>query len=274
MSKISKLVLVSILFLAASCGVVDERNKGKGFNILPLSADKNFGAQADKQISSDPQQFPILDPAKYADVYSYVNKIRNTILNSGKVDFLNEFEWKIKIIHDDKTLNAFCTPGGYIYVYTGILKFLESEDQLAGVLAHEIGHADMRHSTRQITTTYGISFASEVLQLIILGQSSPTITQLSTSLIGLQFSRPHETEADQRSVLYLCNTPYNADGAAGFFEKLQKQGQGSKVPAFLSTHPNPENRIEHFHNARVTMGCQGKNTFKEEYQRMVAKLPK
>lgn len=266
------IVLLLFVFIEA-CGLMNPKNKGKGFNILPLSADKNLGLQADQQISSDPKQYPILDPNKYAEVYAYINKVRNNILNSGKVDYKDEFAWKIKVIHDDKTLNAFCTPGGYIYVYTGILKFLDSEDQLAGVLAHEIGHADMRHSTRQITTMYGVQAVVEVAELVLLGQTSPLLTQVSTSLIGLKNSRNHETEADQRSVLYLCGSPYNADGAAGFFEKLNKQGQSGGVPQFLSTHPNPDNRIEHFHNARITMGCHGKSDFKADYQRMVAKLP-
>ena len=265
--------VLSIL-LATSCGLSDPRNKGKGFAILPISTDKNLGLQADQQIASDPKQYPILDPTRYAEVYGYINKVRDNILNSGKVDYRNEFEWKIKIINDDKTLNAFCTPGGYIYVYTGILKFLDSEDQLAGVLAHEIGHADMRHSIRQMSTMYSLQALLSVGELLVLGQTTPQLNQMGLSVIGLQFSRPHETEADERSVLYLCNTPYNAAGAAGFFEKLQKQGQGTKIPEFLSTHPNPENRIEHFHNAQVTMGCKGRSDFKAEYQHMVAKLPK
>lgn len=274
MNSTLRFVIVLAVLIVSACGLIDPRNKGKGINFLPLSADKNFGKQADLQISSDPSTYPLLDPSRYPEVYAYINKVRDNILNSGKVDFRSEFEWKIKIIHDDKTLNAFCTPGGYIYVYTGILKFLESEDELAGVLAHEIGHADMRHSTRQITTMYGSTFVVDVLQLMLLGQINSNVTQLTTSIIGLQYSKSHETEADQRSVLYLCNTPYRADGAAGFFEKLEKQGQTAKVPEFLSTHPNPENRIEHFHNAATTMGCRGKSDFKEAYKAIIAKLPR
>jgi predicted Zn-dependent protease len=121
---------------------------------------------------------------------------------------------------------------------------------------------------------YGLQIVLEVAQMIALGQTTPQINQLGLGLINLKNSRGHETEADQRSVLYLCGTPYNADGAAGFFEKLDKNNKGGKVPEFLSTHPNPENRIENFHNARVGMGCIGKNTFKEDYVKMLAKLPK
>lgn len=260
-------IFVSALMLF-SCGMVNEKNKGKGFNLFTLDQDKELGAKVAQEIASNPKEYPLLDSLKYKDVYAYIYKVRNNILNSGKVDFKNDFSWQIKIIHNDSILNAFCTPGGYIYVYTGILKFLDSEDQFAGVLGHEIGHADMRHSTRQMTTMYGIQ-----ILLDVLAGSREALKQVTGALIGLKFSRSHETEADERSVTYLCPTSYNADGGAGFFQKIQAMG-GSRVPEFLSTHPDPGNRIEHFQNSRVTMGCQGNQSFKTEYDAMKAKLPK
>ncbi len=164
-------------------------------------------------------------------------------------------------------MNAFCTPGGYIYIYTGILKFLDSEDEFAGVLAHEIGHADMRHSTRQMTKMYG----TQMLLDAIAGDKA-MIKQLTAGIINLKFSRSHESEADQKSVDYLCPTDYNADGGAGFFEKIQAVG-GSSTPEFLSTHPDPGNRIEHFHSAAIASGCQGRNSYTTEFKAMISKLP-
>ena len=92
-------------------------------------------------------------------------------------------------------------------------------------------------------------------------------------MVGLKFSRKHETEADERSVIYLCPTEYNAAGGAGFFEKIQALG-GPRQPEFLSTHPDPGNRIEHFNNSKTTLGCVGSKDFKTEYKAMVALLPK
>ena len=74
-----------------------------------------------------------------------------------------------RLIDDDKTLNAFCTPGGFIYVYTGLIKFLDSEDQLAGVMGHEIAHAALRHSTRQMTKVYGV----QTLLQVATGRADP-----------------------------------------------------------------------------------------------------
>jgi predicted Zn-dependent protease len=173
----------------------------------------------------------------------------------------------LRIIHDDSTLNAFCTPGGYIYIYTGILKFLDSEDEFAGVLGHEIGHADMRHSTRQMTKMFGV----QSLISIIAGNRE-MLGQVTTALVNLRFSRTHENEADEQSVKYLCPTEYNAAGGAGFFQKLQDMG-GQSPPEFLSTHPSPEGRIEHFKEHKETMSCTGTETFQTRYEAMVAKLP-
>lgn len=95
------------------------------------------------------------------------------------------------------------------------MKYLDSEDELAGVLGHEIAHADLRHSTRQMTTMYGV----DVVLGAIAGNKE-MIKQVSEGLIGLKFSRNHETEADSKSVEYLCPTDYNANGGGKFFEKI------------------------------------------------------
>lgn len=266
--KNNVIAIVLLSFGLYTCGTMNEKNKGKGFNIFPVAQDKNLGAQVAAEIEGNPQQYPILDSASNVEVYRYIYKIRDNILNSGTVDFKDDFKWRVRIIHDDKTLNAFCTPGGYIYVYTGILKFLDSEDQLAGVLGHEIGHADMRHSTRQMTKQFGVS----VLLEIIAGNRA-LLKDVTSAIVGLKFSRAHETEADKCSVKYLCPTKYNADAGAEFFEKIQALG-GERQPEFLSTHPNPENRIEDFRNMKVTLGCSGTDKFKTEYAAMLAKLPK
>jgi beta-barrel assembly-enhancing protease len=259
------IVLVSIVGITFSCG--NSKSGKKGFNLFTLEQDRQFGSQVDAEISADKTQFPLLDSIRYRDVYKYVYGIRNTILNSGNVRNKDEFKWEIKIIHDDKTLNAFCTPGGYIYIYTGILKFLDSEDQFAGVLAHEIAHADLRHSTRQMTQMFGI----EVLLAVLAGDKQ-MIKQVTGGLIGLKFSRNHETEADYNSVRYLCPTAYNAAGGAGFFQKITELNTGS-TPEFLSTHPNPTNRIEAFNNNKITQGCTGEETNVSAYKEMLRKLP-
>jgi predicted Zn-dependent protease len=254
-----------LVVLLASCANKN-RQPSAGFNLFTIDQDKELGRQVNAEILSKPEQYPILDPVQYKEVYDYVTGIRDKILQTGEVRYAKEFDWEIKIINDT-ILNAFCTPGGYIYFYTGILKFLDSEDELAGVLGHEMAHADLRHSTGQMTRMFGVS-----LLVTALTGNRETLAQITTALIGLRFSRNHEADADFNSVKYLCKTPYNAAGGAGFFEKILALG-GAQVPEFLSTHPSPDNRIEAFHNHKSTLGCQGNEQFVNRYKSIMSKLP-
>ncbi len=250
--------LLAIVLLASGC----KGKKGLGLNLFPLSDDIKLGKQVSQQIESDPQQFPILKEQGNEKVYQYIRGITRKILNSGNVKHKDNFVWQVKIIDDPKTLNAFCTPGGYIYVYTGLIKYLDSEDQLAGVMGHEIAHADLRHSTRQMTKMFGL----QTLIAVVTGKSEPgMLEQVAMGLVNLKFSRSHETESDNHSVLYLCGTGYNAAGAAGFFEKIESEGS-SRPPQFLSTHPNPDNRVSNIYEREKELGCSGKQLNRSKYE--------
>lgn len=239
------------------------KKAGGGFNLFTVEQDMQFGLQVKQEIESNRQQYPILSESSNPQAYAYIRKITDRILNSGKVAYRNEFAWEVKIIDDDNTLNAFCTPGGYIYVYTGLIKYLDSEEQLAGVMGHEIAHAAQRHSTRQMTKLYGI----QTMLSVATGQAEPgVLSQMALSVISLKNSRSHEEEADTYSVVYMCPTSYEADGAADFFKKLEAQG-GSRPPEFLSTHPNPGNRVANITKQAQERGCRGNATYKSEYQK-------
>ncbi|PSR13839.1 MAG: peptidase M48 [Bacteroidetes bacterium] len=239
-------------------------SKGGGLNLFSVEQDIELGRQVSQEINSNPSEFPVLREQGNEEVYRYIRNLTNNILNSGKVAHRNEFAWEVKIINDPETLNAFATPGGYIYVYTGLIKFLDSEDQLAGVLGHEIAHAAQRHSTQQMTKTYGL----QMLASVVTGKSDPgTISQIALGLASLNFSRAHETEADEFSVIYLCPTNYNAAGAAGFFRKMENS-DSARPPQFLSTHPNPGNRVADIEAKAKELGCRGTATNRSDYARI------
>ena len=265
----TKIILLSIVSAAilTMCGTKKNGEK-RALNVFTLAQDRQLGAETARFIDSNTREYPPLDSMRYPEAYQYLYKIRNAILNSGKVINRDQFSWRLRIIHDDSTLNAFCTPGGYIYVYTGLMKYLDAEDQLAGVMGHEIAHADCRHSTEQMTQMNGVNVVSQILT-----GGRQNMSQIVSGLVGLKFSRNHETEADAKSVAYLCPTSYTASGGARFFEKLEARG-GARQPAFLSTHPAPKDRIENFNNLATTMGCEGKEQYQAEYKRIIATLPK
>lgn len=237
------------------------------FNLFTIDDDKKMGQEVSAEIEANPAEYPILSESKYKTAYDHLRRITDEILNNASLKHRADFVWQTKIIQNDTVLNAFCTPGGYIYVYTGLIKYLESEDQLAGVLGHEIAHADERHTTEAMTTAMG----RDLLLKMILGDSS-VVGQVTEGLFGLKYSRGNETEADLRSVEYLDKTTYDARGAARFFEKLIASGQ-TGGPQFLSTHPNPDNRVENIINHWTELGSKVGQTYNSRYLDFKNSLP-
>lgn len=237
-------------FIAGAATLNSCSKDSGGLNIFSIEDDKQLGLQTKAQIEADPAQFPILDPSTHAAAYTYINALRDDILAGGKVNHRNDFAWEVKIIKNDEIQNAFCTPGGYIYVYTGLIKYLDNKSSLAGVMGHEMAHADRRHSTTQMTKTYGVQTLLDVL----VGKNQNLLTQIGSELVALKFSRSDESEADEYSVKYLCPTKYEASGAADFFQKIINMGS-SNPPEFLSTHPNPDNRVQNIHKHADDGGC-------------------
>lgn len=247
--KIMLPILAMLLLSSFGCNM----KGGQGINFFSIQDDIEMGRQFSQEIEKDQQNYPILPEQGNEEAYKYIRGLTNKILNSGQVAYKNEFDWTVKIIKDDKTLNAFAVPGGYLYVYTGLIKYLDSEDQLAGVMGHEIAHAALRHSTQQMSKIYGL----DALRAVVTGkESGGTLSQMALSVISLSFSRKHESQADEYSVRYLCGTSYNAAGAAGFFEKLNEAG-GQRPPEFLSTHPDPGNRVKDIYSKKEELNCSG-----------------
>lgn len=258
------LLCLTLTTLSISFNSCSKKGDGNDINIFPVSKDIELGKQLVAYLESDTSDIIVLEPSSYPTAYSHINRITNAILNSGEVKYKDRFEWRVRIIHDDETLNAFCAPGGYIYVYTGIIKYLDNEYELAGVMGHEIAHADKRHSTNQMTTQFGIS-----LLLAVIGGDQSALGQIGAGLLLLKYGRAYEEEADEWSVRYLCPTDYQADGAAQFFRKIS--GRPSP-PEFLSTHPNPENRVEDIESLAAELACEGDETL-GMYAQLKASLP-
>lgn len=261
------LALLSVLVMS-SC----DSNDGVIFSIQD---DISLGQQVAHEVDSTYKaQGKLLDRSSSSNTnvqkaYQNLDRIVNRVLNSGEVKYKQEFPWTVKIIRDDNTLNAFATPGGQIYVFTGLIKYLQDEDHFAGVLAHEIAHADKRHSVKQLQRNYGIS----LLLTVALGNNPSTLrqiaAQLTGSLAGLKFSRDAESEADQASVAYLGGTKYYAcDGAAGFFVKLEQDAEQGTPPEFLSTHPSPENRIQNIQQLAQERGCSTSTAPDTDFQQL------
>lgn len=220
-------------------------------NMFPISKDIELGRQLDAEIRNNPKEYPILKDRP--DVKAYVENIGKKILESPDIVYRNQFAYQFEIIKDDSTVNAFCTPGGYVYVYTGLLKFLDNEATLAGVIAHEIAHAEKRHSTNKMTTQSGLQ--------TVIGLASGKIGESGTKVAGavaalglLKFNRTEEEEADTYSFKYLKSTEYFPGAIRFFFEKVGVGRKGGAFESLLSTHPMPQDRFDHINKLILDEG--------------------
>ncbi len=229
---------ILILLIVVACGT--------GINLFSDQEEVKLGIQFDEEIRSKPDEFPIYN--KNPQVKEYIRtRIFNHVLESPEVKKVTVYQYQMEIIDNDSTLNAFAVPGGYIYLYTGLIKYLDSEAALAGVIAHEIAHIERRHATQRITNAYGL----QLLASLALGnnpsQVSIIVANLFSGLTLLANSRSAEDESDKYAVLYLSSTRYYPGGVKFFFEKLRDDGKissgGGGIATFLSTHPDPIDRI-------------------------------
>ncbi len=175
-----------------------------------------------------------------------LDRMRGAILGSGKLQYASTFPWKIYIIKDDKTVNAFATPGGYIYVYTGLIKSLENEAELAGVIGHEFAHAELRHSVSQMQLNRLQTLMSRL-------RSDRQRRRAVSALVSAQYSQRHRSESDMASIQYLCSSAWDASEFAKFFS-----GQsGSRAPGYFGSHPPDAKRAAAIENEASRLGCSG-----------------
>ena len=150
-------------------------------------------------------------------------------------------------------VNAFALPGGYVYVTRGLIALANSEAELAGVIAHEIGHVIARHPAQRYSRAAATQVGATLLGALVGGQQIGDLLQLGGQLYLLGFSREQEYEADSLGVRYLRRTGYNPIAEAQFLENLvrekalqdmlaQREGR-ARQPDFLSTHPNTPDRV-------------------------------
>ena len=164
--------------------------------------------------------------------------------------------WEFHVV-DDASVNAFALPGGFIYVTRGLMTSISDEAELATVLGHEIGHVTNRHSVQQISKAQlaqiGLGVGS------ILSSDIARFGQLAStglSILFLKYGRDAENQADQAGFRYALNQNYDVREMTKVFETLNRVSEVSnagKMPEWLSTHPNPENRIKHIESILDTL---------------------
>lgn len=175
-------------------------------------------------------------------VLGYVHGVSRRIIPRAERDRPG-VEYRVFVIDDPRQINAFATPGGYLYLYTGLLATADNEAEVAGVLGHEAAHISKRHIERQMVNSYGIS----ALLSMALGEDPGTVERIAAGIAasGLMAAhgRSEEIEADEHGARYSAAAGYDPRAMITFFHKLERIGGGSGGPAFLRTHPTSRDRI-------------------------------
>lgn len=197
-----------------------------------------LGRQYHEQLLQDTTlQFYSDNPNHNPALVTYIESIGQLLADSQQTR--PDFPFNFYIIDNDSTINAFALPGGYIYMYTGLIDSAKTEAEIAGVLAHEIGHVTERHGVKRLVQRMGIDFVFD----LVLGDSTSfrKVADVVGGLAGLNYSKDQEYEADSLSVDYLIAAGYNPMGMRDFMNFLaSKQGF---VFEPLSTHPDGEKRV-------------------------------
>jgi predicted Zn-dependent protease len=190
-----------------------------------------------------------ISKAKLSKNISDINLVKKVGYKLAEVANKPEYKWEFSLV-EDKSVNAFCLPGGKVVVYTGILKAIKNEAQLATVVSHEIAHALARHGAERMSHSMMLNGIGVISSAFINSQApeySAAFSQaygIGTNLgVMLPYSRSHEYEADEIGVNLMHKAGYNINEAISFWKNMQQVSSSSQIE-FLSTHPLSENRIE------------------------------
>ena len=264
---IRRLLVAPILLLAvllAGCATTGI-NKGQ-FNLITSDEEVQMGQEFSLEIE---KEYPVY---KNAEVTAYVQSVGDRIT---RVCDRRDIAYYFAVIEKDE-LNAFALPGGYVYIYTGLMEVLDDEAQLAAVLAHEVGHVTARHSTERLTAMYGYS----VLAGMILGDDPNFWAGLAADLFSttgmLAYSRSNEYEADRLGTTYASAAGYDADGMVELLSKFidTERGEPSKLEEWLSTHPPSTERMSRVKTLAAGMTSGGSLRNKAAYEKIKEQLPK
>ena len=151
------------------------------------------------------------------------------------------YTYEFHLLSDPNTVNAFALPGGQIFITYALYKRLNSEDQLAGILGHEIGHVVGRHSAERIAQS---ELANTVATGAQVGADAGMLASQLGQTILLKNGRGDELESDDLGVKFMLEAGYDPEALIEVMQILKEAGGGQRVPEFQSSHPDPDNRIE------------------------------
>lgn len=269
MKKIGLLVGLLALAVSLECATTGPGGR-QSLILISDEQEVEIGQQVDTEVRGKEEIYGD------AEWQKYLTEVGQRIV---KVCDRQEIEYHFAVIESDQ-INAFATPGGYVYFYTGILSMMDNEAEMAAVMAHEISHVVGRHSVKHLQTALG---ASVLLQIVLGDRAEGTWGQVAGVALGVGltgYGRGHELEADEYGVHYMKEAGYNPDGARTMFKKLAElsgdDGDRGFFESLTASHPETQERLAKIDAQIAAMPRSVDNLPKyiERYQNMKGRLPK
>ena len=249
---VCSLAVLGALLALASCAVVP----GTGRSQLSLVNSQELSTMAAQQYAAIIKQGPLstnqADTAMIKRVGANISRAAETFLKQeGRGAEIAGYRWEFNLI-ESKEPNAFCMPGGKVAFYTGILPYTQGEAGVAVIMGHEVAHAIANHARERASQQVLAGLGGQILSLgLSQGGASALTGQAAMAAYGLgsqvgvllPFSRAHESEADRIGLTLMAMAGYDPAAAVDFWRRMGAAGGGGG-PAFLSTHPADERRVE------------------------------
>jgi len=249
MKKFISLAIVLLIIITSGCGSVPLTGRSQ----ILLVSDQEVLASSLTQYNDYIRTANLsTDKNKTAQVVRVGQNIAAAteayLKANGLESEIRNFSWQFNLVNEDQ-VNAFCMPGGKIVVYTGLLKLMDSDDELAAVVGHEVAHAVAKHSNERMSQQMLAQYGAIALGEAISG-TSQMVQAVASTVYGLgaeygvmlPYSRKHEYEADRMGMIFMAMAGYNPEKAVTFWTKMSS-ASGNNTPEILSTHPNDANRI-------------------------------
>lgn len=228
--------ILPVAAIAQQTQIVAPKNKYK------VQDDIKLGSQAATEIE---RQFPIINDS---DANAYLERVGRRLVSAIPSQFNQPaFNYRFKWVNASD-INAFALPGGPMYVNRGMLEAAKTEGEMAGVMAHEIGHVALRHATAQATqqssakNTLG-TLGAIIGGAILGGEAGAQLGAAGAAIFATKYSRQYETQSDMLGARIMADAGYDPRDLANMFRTIEQQGGGGG-PEWMSSHPNPGNRYE------------------------------
>jgi len=249
--QLSSFIILSSFLVACSKNAVTGRSQ---FKLLPESELQTMAASQYQQFLNSNR---VVTSSMNRDV-DMVRRVGQRITRAvtdyyaskGISNQLAGYKWEYNLI-DDKTVNAWCMPGGKIVVYTGLLPISQNEAALAFIMGHEVSHAIFQHGNERMSQQLGAQAVGLGLQVALSNKPQETQNIFNAAYgagatvgILLPFSRKHELEADHYGLIWAAMAGYNPRESIPMWQRMENAAAGQKPPEFLSTHPSEGRRID------------------------------